>query len=138
MTKFYIVLDENNALLTRMTDEDGAVPAAAIEVEYSLWFQTMQETDGLWLLNADGAITKHPFPPPPPPAPEEILSANQTQQTELKNQASQTMTPLLLSLQLGDATAEETARAKAWQAYYRLLSAVDVTVAEPEWPIIPA
>jgi hypothetical protein len=48
------------------------------------------------------------------------------------------MTPLFMSLQLGDATDEETIRAKAWQAYYRALQTVDVTVADPVWPPMPA
>ncbi|NUU37620.1 tail fiber assembly protein [Pseudomonas sp. C2B4] len=37
------------------------------------------------------------------------------------------MTPLLLSLQLGNATEDETASAKTWQAYSRALQGVDLT-----------
>jgi len=47
------------------------------------------------------------------------------------------MAPILVSLQLGDATDDDTLNAKAWQAYYRELKLVDVTVAKPEWPVAP-
>lgn len=81
-------------------------------------------------------------PPPPPPVipltPAEILSANQLQQSWLLSQASQKMAPVLVSLQLGDATDEEKVIARSWQAYYRSLQLVDLTVSDPAWPVIPA
>lgn len=70
--------------------------------------------------------------------PEEILSQNVTLQEGLLRQASQAMTPVLMSLQLGDATDAETQTAKSWQAYYRALQAVDVYAASPQWPNAPA
>ena len=80
-------------------------------------------------------------PPPPPPVipltPEQIRAINEAQQADLIRQASQTMAPILVSLQLGDATDDETVRAKAWQGYYRALQAVDTTVAAPAWPTMP-
>jgi len=42
-----------------------------------------------------------------------------------------------VSLQLGDATDAETVKAKAWQQYYRDLNLVDITVADPVWPVLP-
>ncbi|MFJ4143536.1 tail fiber assembly protein [Pseudomonas sp. NPDC089734] len=51
--------------------------------------------------------------------------------------AVEAMTPLLLSLQLGDATTEETASAKAWQAYVRALKLIDLTVEPTAWPEQP-
>jgi hypothetical protein len=77
-------------------------------------------------------------PAPILPAPEEILATNQATQSSLLASASQAMTPLLVSLQLGDATDEETASAKLWQAYVRALKLVDLTVIDPAWPTIPA
>ena len=71
------------------------------------------------------------------PTQAEILAANTDLQTWLLSQASQSMAPILVSLQLGDATDEETTAAKAWQAYYRVLKAVDVTKANPQWPVAP-
>ncbi|MBH3405684.1 tail fiber assembly protein [Pseudomonas glycinae] len=71
-------------------------------------------------------------------SPEETLSMNKVTQTTLQAQASESMTPLLLSLQLGDATEEETALAKKWQAYSRALKTVDLTAKNPKWPSVPA
>lgn len=87
---------------------------------------------------ADGVFTAPPPDPVIPPTPEEIISANQMQQNWLLSQASQKMAPVLVSLQLGDATDDETVTARAWQAYYRSLQLVDLTVADPAWPSPPA
>ncbi|WP_338585884.1 tail fiber assembly protein [Pseudomonas sp. MAG733B] len=84
----------------------------------------------------DGSVFAAPVPYQLPP--EEIEAANQAQRAALLAQASQAMAPLFMSLQLGDATDEETIKAKAWQAYYRALQTVDVTVSEPAWPQLPA
>jgi hypothetical protein len=84
---------------------------------------------------ADGVFTA---PPIIPPAPEEILLNNQNMQAQLLSMASQSMTPVLLSLQLGEATDTETMVAKEWQMYYRALQAVDLSVASPGWPTAPA
>lgn len=77
-------------------------------------------------------------PVPYQPAPEEIESTNTATKQLLQSQASIAMTPLFLSLQLGNATDAETVKAKAWQTYYRDLQAIDVTVFSPEWPVAPA
>lgn len=76
-------------------------------------------------------------PPKPTQAPGEVLELNTNLQESLAAVASQAMTPLLLSLQIGNATASETAAAKAWQAYYRKLKAVDLSAAAPAWPTTP-
>lgn len=73
----------------------------------------------------------------PPLTPEIIKAANEARQSSLLAQASQAMAPILVSLQLGDATYDETVTAKAWQAYYRALTTVDMTVIEPDWPVAP-
>lgn len=77
-------------------------------------------------------------PKPYQPSPEEILSQNQIRQAAFKTTASIAMTPYVLSLNLGEATDAETVLAKAWQAYYRALDAVDMTIADPAWPVAPA
>lgn len=77
-------------------------------------------------------------PPVVAPTAAEILAANQLTQASLLAQASQAMAPVLVSLQLGDATTAETATAKAWQTYYRALQAIDLTVESPTWPTIPS
>lgn len=85
----------------------------------------------------DGVFSAPPPPEVIPPTPEEILIINQSHQSWLLNQASQQMAPVLVSLQLGDATDEETVVAREWQAYYRSLQLVDLTVSDPAWPAIP-
>jgi hypothetical protein len=52
--------------------------------------------------------------------------------------ASQAISPLLLALQLGNATDAETASAKAWQSYVRALKALDLTADPIAWPKQPA
>ncbi|WP_296250323.1 tail fiber assembly protein [Pseudomonas sp. UBA4194] len=85
----------------------------------------------------DGEFLPPPVPATPLPTPQEILATNSGVYAQLYAQASQAMTPLLLSLQLGDADDEETQQAKAWQAYCRQLKAIDLTTAKPEWPELP-
>jgi hypothetical protein len=87
-----------------------------------------------WTYNAGVFSATAPYVP----APDEILTANKMHLESLQAAASQVMTPLLLSLQLGDATDAETAQAKLWQAYSRALKAVDLTIDSPLWPTAPA
>ncbi|MEF9673498.1 tail fiber assembly protein [Pseudomonas sp. PCH446] len=70
--------------------------------------------------------------------PAAILKAKQDQKDALLAAASQSMARISVSLQLGDATDAETMTAKAWQAYYRALTLVDITVDSPVWPVPPA
>lgn len=72
------------------------------------------------------------------PTPEEIIVINQRIQFNLLNNAAQSMAPVLVSLQLGDATDGETLIAKEWQSYWRDLKLVDLTVTNPEWPTPPS
>ncbi|MDR7283538.1 hypothetical protein J2X84_002362 [Pseudomonas corrugata] len=72
------------------------------------------------------------------PTPEEIMDANLNTQAYLATKAVQAMAPVLISLQLGDATDQETLTAKAWQSYYRALQAVDVSLPNPKWPVSPS
>jgi hypothetical protein len=68
---------------------------------------------------------------------EEILSSNQLRLLSLQSNASRVMTPLLVSLQLGEATDSEKALAKLWRDYSRELKAVDLTNSGPIWPFMP-
>lgn len=70
--------------------------------------------------------------------PAQIAIMNGNEQLYRTDEASRVMAPILVSLQLGDATDEEALIAKAWQAYYRALKAVDLTVTNPVWPEKPA
>lgn len=79
---------------------------------------------------SDGGQTWVPVPP-------EHATANAATKSALQAAASQAMTPLLLSLQLGNATDAETALAKLWQTYSRALQGVDPTASSPDWPVLP-
>ncbi|WP_336341755.1 tail fiber assembly protein [Pseudomonas atacamensis] len=103
------------------------VDASNVEGVCENWLAT--NDNGVWLFaeNVDSAAT-----------PEEIYATNRSNQSALQAQASTSMTPLLLSLQLGDATEVETSLAKSWQAYSRALKEVDLNVQNPAWPSPPA
>lgn len=136
-TKYYIVFNQDGTLFTRLPMNaavDDPLPKNISSVDEKLWLQTMQDQDGVWKRDKSGSIKKFPFPPP---TDAQILAVNANVQTALLSSASQAMTPLLMSLQLGDATDEETARAKAWQAYCRALRSVDLAAASPAWPDKP-
>lgn len=77
------------------------------------------------------------FPATPEPTAEEIFANNQRNQGQLLDQAAIQMAPVMVSLQLGDATDEETLLAKSWQNYYRQLKQVDLSVTNPVWPVPP-
>lgn len=115
-------------------DVDKPLPKNVSSVSEELWLKTMQDNDGVWARSAGGEIKKYPFPPP---SSEEKIAVNADRQEALLKAASQAMTPLLMSLQLGDATDEETANAKAWQAYCRELRSVVLAAASPAWPDKP-
>jgi hypothetical protein len=73
----------------------------------------------------------------PPITQEQILWNNTNDFVFKSDTAARIMAPILVSLQLGDATDDETLRAKAWQEYYRSLRLVDLTVTSPAWPTPP-
>ncbi|WP_339476452.1 tail fiber assembly protein [Pseudomonas fluorescens] len=80
----------------------------------------------------DGSV----FLPPPPPI-VDVVAVNEATKASLLSLASQVMAPILVSLQLGDATNDEMIAARQWQAYYRSLKSVDITVPNPDWPVSP-
>jgi hypothetical protein len=96
--------------------------------------QWANQTDPQWYI--DGELTEV-APPPIPPTPAEILAANKHQQSILLTNAQPPMATALGMVMLGDASDTETLTAKAWQAYYRALQAVDLTAIDPTWPVAP-
>ena len=60
MTKF-ITFDENGVLKARLIDGLHAIPEDAVTVPEDLWSQTIQETDGIWQIDDEGNIAKHPY-----------------------------------------------------------------------------
>ncbi|MGE8436640.1 MAG: phage tail assembly chaperone [Pseudomonas palmensis] len=58
----YALFDESGALLARYDSAvHGAMPASGyVELSEELFQQSIAETDGMWMLGADGIITKRP------------------------------------------------------------------------------
>ncbi len=61
------ILFTNGVLSARYDSaiHDDNIPADAVEVDEVIFFQTINEPDGQWTLNADGSITKELLPPAP-------------------------------------------------------------------------
>lgn len=134
MADMYAVIEESTGRVANVVLWDG-------EREYSL-------EQGLILFKSESAVIGGTFKdglftppgtlPAPVPSSEQVLANNTQIRSTLQAAASQAMTPLLVSLQLGDATVEETTSARAWQSYVRDLKAIDLTELDPTWPKIPA
>lgn len=74
----YAQFNEQNELIARYDSEihGDNIPQEAVEVSEELFWQTINETDGVWKIDPKtGEISKHSFPPPPPPTPAEIEAA---------------------------------------------------------------
>lgn len=122
---------------TYIVGYNSDIPDDAIEITEELYYSVIANPD----LTKVRSHSDQGLPlliDPPAPTDDEVLAANKRQQETLLTQASQAMAPVLVSLQLGDATPSETAVAKKWQAYYRALQAVDITSSAPDWPVSPA
>ena len=87
---FYIQFGENGVLVTRFDDNKAYLPhpTGTVKVDKALWIRTINETDGQWVRDDNGDITKRP---PPPPSQSEIdaqLKISDAKEAEvLKRQA---------------------------------------------------
>lgn len=133
MMSSYAIVSVSTGLVESMTLWDGESQWSPPEGFIAVLGDDVPGLGAGWSY-ADGVFTA---PPIIPPTLEEILLGNQNIQAQLLSIASQSMTPVLLSLQLGEATDTETTVAKEWQTYYRTLQAVDLSVASPDWPTPP-
>ncbi|WP_248769052.1 tail fiber assembly protein [Pseudomonas sp. MWU12-2345] len=131
----YAVVDVSTNVVVNMIVWDG-LPGWAPE-DGQIAVEVIDPATTMGWLYVDGQLVAPPPPPVVPPTQEEITSANTQRQNNLLNMASQAMAPVLVSLQLGDATDDETVLAKAWQSYYREVKSIDVTAANPAWPTPP-
>lgn len=64
MSKFILFTNGNLSARYDSTIHGDAIPAEAIEVSDELFFQTINENDGTWVINSKGKISKIPFPQP--------------------------------------------------------------------------
>lgn len=71
----YAQFNQHNELVARYDSDihgDG-IPEDAVEISDELFWQTINENDGIWKRNPDtGEITKHPPPPAPPYVPPSV------------------------------------------------------------------
>ena len=129
----YALVNQSTGMVENMVVWDGGDEWAAPD-----GFEAIaNESASVGWSYAEGIFTAPAAEAVAPLTAAEILANNTATYSQLYSQASQAMTPLLVSLQLGDATEDETVIAKQWQEYYRGLTQVDLSVPEPEWPVKP-
>lgn len=128
---YYAVVNQSTGIVENIVDWDGVTEWSPGEGFIAVETEIAQ----IGWTYANDVLSA---PPVPAPSAAEILAVNTSTQATLLATASQAMTPLLLSLQLGNATTDETAQAKAWQTYYRAVQAIDLTAQSPTWPTQPA
>lgn len=81
--------------------------------------------------------TFSPYIPPAPTA-AEILARNTAIRNSLLELAAQRIAPLQDAVDLGIATADETAKLIAWKRYRVDVNRIDLTLLSPAWPAEPA
>jgi len=76
MSKHILFDATTNLIFSRYDSEihGDNIPTEAIEVSDELFFQTINEQDGVWAL-VEGEVVKLPFPEPVPPTIAELLDA---------------------------------------------------------------
>jgi hypothetical protein len=153
MTKYYILFGADGVLITRLVDSKDNIPEEAIEVEYDFWAHTAQDDSGIWMLNADGTITLHPFPPHVP-SPEEVLASQSAKLQGFKQVAEAQKVALAArigvlndAIELEEATPAEIAELPLrqaqlleWKRYAIYLGRVTTQAGWPPdavWPVQP-
>jgi hypothetical protein len=135
--KKYMMFDALGILKTRLLENLHNIPATAVLVDDDLWHRSIREVDGIWKIDAQGVISKHPFPPPPES--DLIRDVLAKRDHELRNAALR-MAPLQDAVDLEDATSEEKASLIAWKRYRVALNRIEQQLGFPqiiEWPVSP-
>lgn len=141
MGQKYAAWDATSANPLSLYDDDESPVPADVEA--------IAITDEEWVkayTTAGYSIVNQVLTPPAPMTDAQIseiqaaatLAGNTATQKDLLSAAVQAMTPLLLALQLNNATAAQKASAISWQSYYTEVQAVDLTQSSPAWPTTPA
>ena len=126
MQRSHIDFDQTGALRGRYTDQiHSAIPETALEVDEGLFNATIAETDGIWRLDADGSISKHPV----------LVSLDNRKQGRLKGLGEAMETVLLagFATSLGikmDATLEALQKLKTAYDSARLVAEMAMTVVD--------
>lgn len=134
----YIQLDSFGNLYTRYDSEiHTSIPSAAIPVSDELFWQTINETDGVWKW-AGIEIKKVPFPPP---TVEQIAATTLTLNTATFNEkmkvANDAVTALQDKVDTDLASEGEKTTLVAWKAHRVALRAIDLTAQGITWPVAP-
>lgn len=133
--RVYVLIEESTGMVENKFLWDGTEESGWFPPEGRIAIQSDVAQVGWKYLN--GEFIAPPEPEAIPPTPQEIFNNNQAYRGWLLGQVSVEMTPVLLALQL-DVNDETTAKARAWQDYYRAILLVDLTVANPQWPEKPS
>lgn len=136
---FYIEFDAAGLLIGRYTTmiHGENIPAGAVQVEETVFAQTIAETDGIWKCLPDGSIVKTPVPPP---TADELALAASSDRRALLADAALHIAPLADAVELGTATQQEAASLLAWKQYRVDLSRIEQQPEYPhsiEWPQPP-
>lgn len=75
---------------------------------------------------------------PAEPTREQIVSRNERYKSHLHSATERVIAPLERAIKLGIATDNESATLSAWERYSVLLSRVDTTLLDIDWPIAPS
>lgn len=134
----WLKFDGEGLIVWRGVEGVSTPPDDAIEVDQGIWDQTLDQSEGIWKLNADGSITLHPFPLP---TTAELSAAALAQRDRLLQVATIRINPLQDAVDLDDATTEEVALLKKWKQYRVALNRIEQQATFPstiEWPVTPA
>lgn len=133
----YILFNETGKLATRY-DRDihgNNIPQTAIEVDDELFWKTINEQDGVWILK-NGNITKEPLPEP---TVEELLqravAQNKEELSRLMLVANDAVVALQDMVDADLAKPSDEAKLKEWKAYRVALR--NVNLENPTWPKAP-
>jgi hypothetical protein len=105
-----------------------------VTLEQYLALLAANSQQGKTIVIQDGAVVAID---PPAPSPEGILQMNTAARAQLLSIAADSIAPLQDAVDLGVATAGETASLTAWKQYRVAVSRVDMTQAAPAWPSAP-
>lgn len=133
----FLTFDSTGQLARRLIKGVHDIPENAVKVDDKLWLKVTQETDGVWLLDAEGRVRKGPLPPLPE-ADLELLARNQ--RDALLRDAALRMAPLEDATELRLATPTQTNSLTAWRHYRRGLSRIELQDGFPAsiaWPSAP-
>ena len=86
----------------------------------------------------DTAFAPPPIQAPPPPTAAEILALNTAMRNSLLANATAAIAPLQDAVDIGEATADDTAMLTKWKTYRVAVNRMDLTANPANWPVPPS